>query len=90
MRLPTIHLNGTARDALLNDVATAEQAVRVAIRALIDAAPNGRDYYPQGPEAFLEAVQAHAALKVKLEEVADVLFDLADGIAGGGFKGERR
>lgn len=60
MRIPTIHLNGTSRESLLDALGTAGSALYAALKALDECAPNGRDYYPQGPTALTEALTEHA------------------------------
>jgi hypothetical protein len=52
---PTIHLNGSGRNALVEKVCCSMDGVRKAIEALSDASPHGRDYYPQGNDAYLKA-----------------------------------
>ena len=59
--LPTIHLNGTSKRELLEQYSAARQALEAALTALSNAAPNGRDYYPQGPMAILHAQDQHRA-----------------------------
>lgn len=76
MLKPTIHLNGTSREALLEGYAHAGSAVSRAIEALQDSTPNARDYYPQGEHAFAEAVQEHRARIQALREVYNQLSDL--------------
>jgi hypothetical protein len=44
--LPVIHLNGTSREALIQDRVKVGRAVNAALEALMQACPNGRDYYP--------------------------------------------
>ncbi len=61
MILPTIHRNGTSADALLEQARAAGDALREALDALQGAAPNARDYYPQGPDAYRAAEAEHAA-----------------------------
>lgn len=75
MKIPTIHLNGTSKDALLDALAEALVALFNAERALEATAPNGRDYYPQGPDALTIAAREHrtrvdALVKVRHELVA--------------------
>ena len=48
---PTIHLNGTAKQDLLEERYEAIRACAALREALAKAAPNARDYYPQGPHA---------------------------------------
>jgi len=81
---PTIHLNGTSREALLDQVTEAAQAVYAALGKVCDAAPNARDYYPQGPEAFTAARDQHDARCDKLREVFNELQELALAIDGAG------
>jgi len=81
MTLPTIHLNGTPGERLLDQVTDAGSAVYKAIEALSQASPNARDYYPQGPGAFAAADDEHTARCVKLREVFDELQALAIGIS---------
>ena len=57
--LPTIHMNGTSARQLLADNADAFTQIRLALEAMARAAPNGRDYYPQGNDATKEAIRAH-------------------------------
>jgi len=56
---PTVHRDGTSLDALLEQLDTAIRAISAAYDALALAAPNGRDYYPQGPDAIHTAVRQH-------------------------------
>jgi hypothetical protein len=45
--LPTIHLNGTGRQALVEQLTAALDGLENALEKLRAAAPHGRDYYPQ-------------------------------------------
>lgn len=76
MIIPTIHLNGTSRDTLLEQVTDAYSAVKAAIAAVQQAAPNGRDYYPQGNDAIGTAMREHADRIRKLTEVANELEEI--------------
>ena len=53
--LPTIHRNGTSAEALFDQALCVMDAARKLLEALIDAWPNSRDYYVQGPSAIAEA-----------------------------------
>lgn len=77
MRHPTIHLNGTARAALEEAFQEARNAVIEAIGMVARCAPNARDYYPQGPSAFSEAVREHAARLRALSKLNEELAALA-------------
>jgi hypothetical protein len=61
MILPTIHLNGSAPEALLNAARKAAELLREAEAALAEMAPNGRDYYLQGEAAWGMAQAQHRA-----------------------------
>lgn len=56
---PTIHLNGTGREALMTQVLDAAHAVDAAFTALCAMEPHGRDYYPQGANALRHAQREH-------------------------------
>lgn len=79
--LPTIHLNGTAPEALYESACDALGTLRAAIKAVEATAPNGRDYYPQGDRAILLANYEHAERLRCLREVVDELETLAEHIA---------
>lgn len=74
---PVVHLNGTSKERLLEQVRDAMSAIDLAKTALCIAAPNGRDYYPIGPAAFNEALQDHDDRQRKLREVCEDLETLA-------------
>ena len=71
MMTPTIYLNGTSKDELITQVETAAHAMRAAIDALNDAAPNARDYAPQGPAAFRFAASEHRLRVETLTRIKD-------------------
>jgi len=80
MKIPTIHLNGTSGEALVEQYQDAVVAVCNAIDAMCDAGPNARDYYPQGPDAALEAQREHEDRVKSLKAVRDQLFAIREGI----------
>jgi hypothetical protein len=53
--IPTVHLNGTGFTDLRDGYAAAYDAIDKAIDALGKAELNGRDFYPQGPDAYYQA-----------------------------------
>jgi len=69
MTTPTIHLNGTSREALEAAYRKAYDALYPAMDALRETAPNARDYYPQGPEAVEAAQDEHIERMRKIEDV---------------------
>lgn len=82
--VPTIHLNGTSQNNLLDAVVEARAAVQAAVEALTAASPNGRDYYPQGAGAFEVADGWFRKRIAALSVLADDLQELAMAIADGG------
>ncbi len=79
--LPTIHINGTSRDALVDAFCDADTALRRALDALAATGPNARDYYPQGNEAFGRAVDEHRARLAKLHSVRADVLEIVDALA---------
>lgn len=77
---PTVHLNGTSRDALLESYCEAINALHEAGRKLAAAYPNARDYYVQGDEATAGAMKQHEARLAKLKEVIGELEEIAEHI----------
>ena len=80
MLIPTIHLNGTSGEDLLDQYAAAAEVVRKAIDAVCAAGPNARDYYVQGPDASLAVQREHEARVATLKRVRDDLAAIAEGI----------
>lgn len=76
--MPTIHLNGTSRGELFEQNYAALEAIAEARVALQAATPNGRDYYPQGPKAILEALQDHQRRLQLLEIIYNELHAIAE------------
>jgi hypothetical protein len=81
MMKPTIHLNGTSAGSLAEQYADASAKVRDAIRSLEAIDVNGRDYYPQGNDAFGLAIIEHKARIKKLIDVRDELYGISEAIA---------
>jgi hypothetical protein len=50
--IPTIHLNGSSKKDLLDELRAAISSIDAAIDATRRTCPNGRDYYPQGSGVF--------------------------------------
>lgn len=88
MMLPTIHLNGTSKGELMRQLQAASAALLDAIHAMQNAAPNGRDYYPQGDNAIQAATVEHSARITKVEDVRAEIYRLMEHVvdAEGGRK----
>jgi len=77
MTKPTIHLNGTSAKDLLEQYRNAMEAISAAGDALAKCGPNGRDYYPQGPEAIGKALDEHRSRRQRIEVIYDEITELA-------------
>lgn len=78
--VPTVHMNGDTRQELERINRAAYDAACRLIDALCESAPNGRNMYPQGPEAMGKAVAQHRGrlaraegIKAELEEICHAL-----------------
>lgn len=71
LEVPLIHLNGTSRESLEEQVSTAYRAILNAVKALEGMHPNGRDYYPKGAEALVRAEQQHRSRVDRLVAIKD-------------------
>jgi hypothetical protein len=82
MMKPTIHLNGSSGQELLDNIVDAGRAVQDALTALGKAYPNARDYYPQGNGAYRTALSEHEArcrhLAIVRDELEHLAMDVAD------------
>ena len=72
MIAPIVHTNGTSRDELVDQLCRAGAALRLALDALSEAAPNARDYYPEPGRLALAQLQ-HAD---RVRRLHSVLTDL--------------
>jgi len=59
MQKPLVHLNGTSGESLLSGYVHVRTTLTKGIEALHGAAPNARDYYPLGDDAFSAARREH-------------------------------
>lgn len=66
--IPTIHLNGTGAKTLYAEYHTAYKAVNAAIDAMAATTCNGRDFYPQGTDAFYQARDERDEALTKLRD----------------------
>ena len=88
MMLPTIHRNGTSKAELMKQATDALAALRRAIDAMVAMGPNGRDYYPQGPDAIKAAIVEHCTRVGSLVMVQKEIEAIAVGIDADGWKAE--
>jgi hypothetical protein len=80
LTVPTVHINGTSRDELLEQIRDAYLAIGKAMEALAKASPNGRDYYPQGDEACRAARKEHQSRAERLASVRDELLTIGQSL----------
>lgn len=80
MRKPSIHLNGTGAERLLEQHEASLEALHRAITAVCDAGPNSRDYYVQGPDAPTEAQREHEARVARLKSVRDEIGQIVESL----------
>jgi len=80
--IPTIHLNGTSFTSLRDGYAAAYDAIDKAMEALGNAELNGRDFYPQGPDAYYQARKERDAafdqLRAAQQYVGEMLMGICD------------
>ena len=85
---PTVHLNGTSKQALLDAYCDAIDKLHEAGHALAQAAPNGRDYYTQAPiegvPAFTLAQTQHESRMNKLRAIIGELEQIGEAVSDQG------
>jgi hypothetical protein len=69
--LPTIHINGTGAKTLRAEYKALSKALQAAEDRLLAATCNGRDFYPQGPDAYYAARFERDGMLAKLREIMD-------------------
>lgn len=70
---PTIHLNGTSKEELLEKYITAQEAVQTAIDAVMNTYPHARDYYVISSEAVKRSYEEYKERIIKLEQIRSEL-----------------
>lgn len=86
MMIPTVHLNGTSKEALVEQLCNVSNALEAVFQALRQATPNGRDYYPQGNTALEEALKEHFVRQNKVDALKKEIDALAEAVDQGGQK----
>jgi hypothetical protein len=81
LAVPTIHLNGTSKEVLLEDYCNAIHALHEAGSALAKAYPNARDYYPQGNGAINAAMDQHDDRMNRLRGIIKELEVIAEAVS---------
>jgi len=71
---PRAHLNGTSKSSLIAALDAAHDTIGQAYEALKQTAPNGRDYYTEGPTALETAQDEHRARLLALHNVQAELY----------------
>jgi hypothetical protein len=86
MILPTIHMNGTSKNDLLEGWLKMSHALNAAITAMVEEGPNGRDYYTQGDGVFYKAqdeqrerIKKIAAVKEEIDTIVEHIADAEGG-----------
>lgn len=77
LTVPTIHLNGTSKERLIEALCEASGKLNEAYAALKETAPNGRDYYVQGNTALINAIAEHSSRLRRIDDVRKELNQLA-------------
>ena len=78
MQKPLVHLNGTSGESLLSGYVHVRATLTKGIEALHGAAPNARDYYPLGDDAFSAARREHEDRTRRLMSVLEEIHELAE------------
>lgn len=84
MITPTVHMNGTSGAVLLEQHLKAIAALSAAMRAMEEAQPNGRDYYPSGATAITTATDEHCKRMRAISAVINQYEQIAEAIADQG------
>ena len=80
LMIPCVHLNGTNGDRLREGYIDAHTALRTAVDKLQGAAPNARDYYVKGPDAFGRATSEHVARLAAIAKIQAELVEIYEGV----------
>lgn len=83
LSVPTVHLNGTSRESLLEQLVDVNHALDVTMTALAKASPHGRDYYPQGDGALRKATREHESRCERIRSVQREIVQIAEALPPG-------
>jgi hypothetical protein len=76
MITPTVHLNGTSREELLDQFRECYRSINDTLDIICKAAPHGRDYYPKGDMALPQAQKDHERRIKVLTEMRQEFLEL--------------
>jgi DNA transposition AAA+ family ATPase len=79
LKVPTIHLNGSDGETLIEDLQTVSDSLNTAISLLMQNAPHGRDYYVQEGDALKTATLEHIS---RIDRLRGVDFELKEIMSG--------
>lgn len=77
---PVINLNGTSAEELIEQHATAREAVLAAMKAMQARGPNGRDYQTAPTGALRIALHQHNVWMSQLDDMAMAMLEIASQI----------
>ena len=78
--LPTVHMNGTSKAELVKQIRDAHVALQIAKNVMCNAAPHGRDYYPQGNDVYSSARAQHYSRLERIEAIMKEYGQIYEGI----------
>jgi len=84
--VPLIHMNGTSKERLTEQLSDAYDALDLAYKALKEASPNGRDYY-HTPGLLEKAIAQHNKRLFAIDEVMKSIQSVSEEVF---FQGEKR
>ena len=67
--MPTVHMNGTSHKMLDEGYKDAYFALKTFTKAFGYVEFNARDYYVQGPDAWMAAVDARMEINLKIQDI---------------------
>ncbi len=83
---PLVHLNGTPKQSLLDPLLKAYEETAILYHELALTAPNGRDYYPLGAQAFEAAREEHFNRLTSVQRIREELEELINAIEAQGVR----